>query len=224
MWDTQGSTPYNYTGELRMVGMDISGSIDQLERSFVKRPANYLVEAELAFELKQILNNQLQPARLTGDHDSGGARGDIPDHSEYADAVISTPDIDRAHCEVSGSNFGLGSQQMKLDLVLFADEVDLSLEGGSKKFRVEDLVTAVEFKFIKNAKYLREDSKRYNLIADDIDRLDGLPAHVDTFCLVFANFDLARRSDTQEALESLKSRSDRVEVRHTHPKSDGLLD
>ena len=217
------AAPYNYTSELEMADMDISDSIDQLERYFVERPANYLVEAELAFELKQLLNDQLQPARLTGSHDSGGARRNIPDHSEYADAIISTEDIDRAHCEVSGSNFGLGSQQMKLDLVLFDDEVNLSLEGGSKKFRVEDLVTAVEFKFIKNAKYLREDSKRYNLISDDIDRLDSLPAHVDTFCLVFANFDLTRRSDTQEALQKLESRSDRVEARHTHPKTEGLL-
>jgi hypothetical protein len=207
-----------------MADMDISSSIDQLERHFVKRPANYLVEAELAFELKQLLNDRLQPARLTGSHDSGGARGDIPDHSEYADAIISSADVDRAHCEVSGSNFGLGSQQMKLDLVLFADEVDLSLEGGSKKFRAEDLVTAVEFKFIKNAKYIREDSKRYKLIADDIDRLDSLPAHVDTYCLVFGNFDLGRRPDTQDALQSLESRSERVQVRHIHPKSDGLLD
>ena len=206
-----------------MTDMDISGSIDELERRFVERPANYLVEAELAFKLKQLLNDSLQPARLTGRHDSGGARGDIPDHNEYADEIISTASIDRAHCEVSGSNFGLGSQQMKLDLVLFDDEVNLSLEGGSKKFRVENLVTAVELKFIKNAKYLREGSKRYNLISDDIDRLDSLPAHVDTYCLVFANFDLARRPDTQKALQKLKSRSDRVEVRYTHPKSDGLL-
>lgn len=206
-----------------MADMEISGSIDRLERRFVERPANYLVEVELAFELKQLLNDQLQPARLTGSHNSGGSRGDIPDHSEYADAIISTTDIDRAHCEVSGSNFGLGSEQMKLDLVLFDDEVDLSLEGGSKKFRVEDLVTAVEFKFIKNAKYLREGSKRYNLIADDIDRLDGLPAHVETYCLVFANFNLTRRPDSQQALQKLKSRSDQVEVRHTHPKIEGLL-
>jgi len=204
--------------------MDIAGSINQLERRFVERPANYLVEAELTFELKQILNDKLQPARLTGSHDSGSARGDISDHSEYADAIISTADIDRAHCEVSGTNFGLRNQQMKLDLVLFDEVVDLSLEGGSKKFQVEDLATAVEFKFIKNAKYLREGSKRYNLIADDIDRLDGLSAHVDTYCLVFANFDLARRSDTKAALENLKSRSDRVEVRYTHPHSDVLLD
>lgn len=207
-----------------MANMDISDAIDQLKRRFVERPANYLVEAELAFELKQILNGQLEPAGLSGSHDSGGARGDIPDHSQYADAIISTADIDRAHCEVSGSNFGFGSQQMKLDLVLFDDEVNLLLEGGSKKFRVEDLVTAVEFKFIKNAKYLREGCKRYNLISDDIDRLDSLPAHVDTYCLVFANFDLARRPDTQQALQKLKSRSDRVEVHHTHSKSDGLLD
>jgi hypothetical protein len=32
--------------------------------------------------------------------------------------------------------------------VLFDDEVNLSLEGGSKKFRVEDFVTAVEFESI----------------------------------------------------------------------------
>ena len=92
-----------------MADMDISGSIDQLERRFVERPANYLVKAELAFDLKQLLNDQLQPARLTGSHDSGGARGDIPDHSEYADSIMSTTDIDRANREVSGSNFGLRS-------------------------------------------------------------------------------------------------------------------
>jgi len=210
--------------EVKMGGMDISESINQLEYCFVERPANYLVESELAFELKRILNNQLQPARLTGSHDSGSARGDIPDHSKYADAVISTDNIDRAHCEVSGTGFGLGSEQMKLDLVLFADEVNLSLENGSKKFRAENIVTAVEFKFIKNAKFLREDSKRYNLIADDIDRLASLPSHVNAYCLIFANFNLARRSDTQDALENLKSRSSRVEVRHTHPHSDVLLD
>jgi hypothetical protein len=142
------AAPYNYTGELGRADMDISDSIGQLERNFVERPANYLVETELAFELKQILNDQLQPARLTGSHDSGGARGNIPDHSEYADAIISTEGIDRTHCEVRGSNFGLRSEQMKLDLVLFDDEVNLSLEGGSKKFRVEDFVTAVEFESI----------------------------------------------------------------------------
>jgi hypothetical protein len=207
-----------------MADMNILDSITRLEQRFMERPANYLVEAELAFELKQILNEQLQSARLTGTHDSGGSRGEIPDHSEYADAIVSTADIDRAHCEVSGNNFGLGSEQMKLDLVLFSDEVHLSIEGGSKKFRAEDLVTAVEFKFIKNAKYLRESSKRYNLIIDDIDRLDSLPAHVDTYCLVFANFDLTRRPDTEEAMQQIKSRSDRVVVRHTHPEPHGLFD
>lgn len=199
--------------------MNIPDAIDRLETRFVERPANYLVEAELAFDLKRILNEELERASLKGTHDSGSARGDFPDHSKYADAVLSTNHIDRAHCEVSGSNFGLGSEQKKLDLVLFDEEVRLSLESGSKKFRAEDLVTAVEFKFIKNAKYLREDSKRYNLILDDIDRLSALPAHVDTYCLVFGNFDLARRPDTEEALQSLKSRSDEVEVRHTHPLS-----
>ncbi len=108
---------------------------------------------------------------------------------------------------------------MKLDLVLFDEEVHLSLEGGSKKFRAEDLVTAVEVKFIKNAKYLREDSKRFNLIADDIDRLAGLPDYVDTYCLAFGNFDLTRRPDTEEALTSLQQRGEGVEVRHTHPRS-----
>lgn len=70
----------------------------------------------------------------------------------------------------------------------------------------------------------REGSKRSNPIADDIDRLDGLPAHVETHCHVFANFDLARRPDTQQTLQKLESRSNRVEVRHTHPKSTILLD
>lgn len=199
--------------------MNIPDAIDRLETRFVERPANYLVEAELAFDLKRILNEELERAPLKGTHDAGSARGDFPDHSEYADAVLSTKHIDRAHCEVSGSNFGLGSEQKKLDLVLFDEEVRLSLESGSKKFRAEDLVTAVEFKFIKNAKYLRKDSKRYNLILDDVDRLSALPAHVDTYCLVFGNFDLARRPDTEEALQSLESRSDEVEVRHTHPLS-----
>ncbi|WP_410765261.1 hypothetical protein [Haloferax sp. DFSO60] len=199
--------------------MDISDSIHQLEREFVERPANYLVEAELAFELKRILNSKLPPTRLFGTHDSGNARGAVLDHSEYADAIVSNQQFDRAHCEVSGANFGLASSQKRLDLVLFEDEVSLSLESGSKKFNVEDLTTAVELKFIKNAKYLREKSKRFDLIADDIDRLVGLPNHVDTYCLVFGNFDLARGSDAKTAIEKLKSRSERVEVRHTHPLS-----
>lgn len=199
--------------------MDVSDAIVQLEDRFVERPANYLVEAELAFELKQILNAELQSAVLDGTHDSGRARGDFPDHSEYADAVLSTDRIDRVHCEVSGSDFGLANSQKKLDFVVFDEAVKLSLEGGSKKFRAEDIMTAIEFKYLKNAKYLRAGSKRYDLITDDIDRLASLPDHVDTYCLIFGNFDLARRPDTRAALQSLKSQSDRVTVRHTHPLS-----
>ena len=74
------------------------------------------------------------------------------------------------------------------------------------------------------AKYLCEDSKRSNLIMDDVDRLANLPPYVDAYNLYLLNSDLARRSDVKEALEDLKFRTDRVEVRHTHPKSDGLLD
>jgi len=199
--------------------MDISDSIRQLEDRFVENPANYIVEAELVFDLKRILNEQLPPARLKGTHDSGNARGSIPDHSEYADAIVSTDQFDRAHCEVSGSNFGLESEQRRLDLVVFSDEVRLSLENGSKKFRAEDLTAAVEFKFLKNTKYLRSGSDRYNWVTSDIDRLAGLPDHVDTYCLVFGNFDLARRPDTEEALQDLKSRNSRVSVHHTHPLS-----
>lgn len=199
--------------------MDISDSICQLANRFVERPANYLVEAELAFELKHILNEQLEPANLVGSHNAGSSRGKFPDHSEYADAIVSTETIDRAHCEVSGTNFGLESEQKRFDLVLFTEDVILTLERGSKKFRAENLDTAVEFKFIKNAKYLREDSKRYNLICDDIDRLDNLPTHVNVYCLIFSNFDLARRPDTKTALQALKSRSSRVIVYHIHPLS-----
>lgn len=199
--------------------MDISDSISELVKQFVERPANYIVEAELAFELKYILNEKLESARLTGTHDAGSARGNSPDHSDYADAIVSTERIDRAHCEVSGMNFGLQTEQQRLDLVLFTEEVSLFLKGGSKKFRVEDLDTAIEFKFIKNAKYLRSGSKRYDLIAADIDRLDNLPSSIDTYCLIFSNFDLARRSDSKNALQSLKSRSNRVTVQHIHPLS-----
>ncbi|MYL66627.1 hypothetical protein [Halorubrum distributum] len=202
--------------------MKIGDALSQLEERFVTSPANYVVEAEIVFELKHILNEQLQPAELNGQHDSGKSRGSIPDHSEYADAIVSTEEFDRVHCEVSGATFNFASEQRRLDLVIFDEEVTLSLEGGSKKFRVEDVLTAVEFKFIKNAKYLREDSKRYRLISGDIDRLDSLPEHVDTYCLIFSNFGLAQREDTRVALETLKSRSPRVEVRHTHPLSGSV--
>lgn len=205
--------------------MDISSSIDKLSRRFIASPANYLVEAELAFELKQILNDQLPPAELQGTHDEGSSRGDIPDHSDYADAILSSESFDRVHCEVSGKNFGLESNQRKLDLVIFQERVDLSLEGGSKKFSAADLDTAVEIKFIKNAHYLRAGAKRFELIRRDIDRLDNLPDHVDTYCLVFGNFDLARRADNEEALRSLKAQSSLVEMVHVHPlsKPDTLI-
>ena len=46
----------------------------------------------------------------------------------------------------------------------------------------------------------------YNLVVDDIDWLDSLLIHVETYCLGCGNFDLAHRSDTQRALQKLKSR------------------
>jgi len=202
--------------------MKIDDALSRLEDRFISAPANYVVEAEIAFELKRILNEELRPAELHGQHDAGKSRGSIPDHSEYADAIVSTEEFDRVHCEVSGATFGFASEQRRLDLVIFDDEVALSLEDGSKKFRVEDVLTAVELKFIKNAKYLREGSKRYHLIAEDIDRLDSLPGHVDTYCLIFSNFGFTQREDTKAALETLKSRSPRVEVRHTNPLSGSV--
>jgi hypothetical protein len=71
------SASYNHTHKIGMVEMDISGSIGQPERCFIERPVNYLVEAELAFESKQILDDQFLSARLTGSHDSRSQWGRI---------------------------------------------------------------------------------------------------------------------------------------------------
>lgn len=51
------SASHNQTHELGMVEMDISGSIGQPEQCLIKRLVNYLVEVELAFESKQILDD-----------------------------------------------------------------------------------------------------------------------------------------------------------------------
>ena len=64
----------------------------------------------------------------------------------------------------------------------------------------------------------------YNLVVDDIDWLDSLLTHVETYYLCCGNSDLAYRPDTQQALQELKSRSHRVEFSHIHPKSNDLFD
>lgn len=197
--------------------MVVEGAIDALISDFQAQPADFLVEAELAFDLKRRINAVLPPATLTGTHDDGLAREDVPNHSAYADSIIDTERFRRAHCEVSGTDFGLSSQE-KFDLVVFKPDVHVVLEGGTKRFRTSDVQTIVELKFIKNTHYLRPDSGQYHGIRDDIERLDNAPGDIGRFSLIFSNYDLTHRSDGKEAMAALKSFSDRVSVRYAFPE------
>jgi len=55
--------------------------------------------------LKELLNQEENLGKATlnqeTDYNSGKSQDDVPDHEEYAEAILDTEEIDRAHCEVS---------------------------------------------------------------------------------------------------------------------------
>lgn len=191
--------------------------IRTLQKRFQRNPANYIIEAELSFELKHLLNERLDQARFHGEHDLGGAEGTLRDHSEYADAILEAEHIDRAHCEVRGDNIGVRDVSSQVDVVVFDESIVLRLDNGSKKFRAHDLEAAYELKLVHNQKYLRTASDRYEQVFDDIAELSELPDHVEKHVLFFANFGMLRRDIGREAFSDFQAAEDDVSVHYADP-------
>lgn len=192
-------------------------AVDQLIDSFKTNPANYTVEIELAADLKNRLNGRFPEIDARGRHDSGRSQGAIPDHSLYADRICAPTTINPAHCEVNVRDFQAPDTVRLLDVVVFDDEVTFELAGGTKRFRAADIRGAAEVKYVKNIHYLRPSSKKYDDIETDIARLDKLPNADERHMLVFGNFNLARRSDGEDAFHELASFSSDVDVSHVFP-------
>jgi len=197
--------------------MVVKSAIQAIQKDFERNSANYRVEAELAFDLKQRINSVLPSAEMTGDHNDGGSEYG-PDHSEYAEAILSSNSFDRAHCEVSGSDFGLSSSK-RLDVVVFGSEVYLQLQNGVKRFRESDIDAAIEIKYRKDLKYLRETSPKHDEHLEDVERLtDAFSEDTDLYYLLFSNYGLLRQDTGQKALKELRNHREQVDVYYTSPE------
>jgi hypothetical protein len=147
--------------------------------------------------------------------ESSGASGNIPDHEAYTSRYQEVTEIDRVQCEIGGADFPFGASE-RLDLGVFADDLRVTVTGGTQEFVPSDLVAAAEFKYVKNINYLRyrpdDDASKYHDIATDIKRLGELPDDVSRRCVVFANYDLLRRDADVAAEQELHELADRFDV------------
>lgn len=191
------------------VGMALDLAIDATADSFLECPANYSDERALAEDVRSRVCSVLLPASVAEVvvEESSGARGSLPDHEAYTTRYHDTEEIDRAQCEIGGSEFPFGGTE-RLDLGVFGDGLTITVNGGTQEFNPSDLEAAVEFKYVKNINYLRyrpdDDNSKYRDIADDIDRLGALPTGIDRRCVVFSNYDLLRRdADAERNLREL---------------------
>lgn len=188
-------------------------AIDATAESFLRAPANYSDERALAEDVRSRICSVLPPASvgMVSVEESSGARGSITDHEAYTAQYRNTKEIDRAQCEVGGTDFPFGGFE-RIDLGVFSDGLQISVNGGTQEFYPSDLEVAVEFKYIKNINYLRyrpdDDNSKYRDIAADIERLGAMPDEIDRRCLVFGNYDIFRRDSDVEAEQGLMKMAD----------------
>jgi hypothetical protein len=101
-------------------------------------------------------------------------------------------------------------------LGVFADNLGMTITGGTQEFTPSDLLAAAEFKYVKNINYLRhrpdDDASKYRDIATDIERLGELPGDVVRRCVVFGNYDLLRRDADAAAERELHELADQYDV------------
>lgn len=192
-------------------------AIEAAAESFLQQPANYSDERALANDVRSRVCSVLQPAsvKAVSVKESSGARGSLPDHEEYTAHYRNCTEIDRAQCEVGGSEFPFGDSE-RLDLGVFSNNITMTITGGTQEFEPSDLVSAAEFKYVKNINYLRyrpdDDDSKYRDIADDISRLGTLPEDVSRRCVVFSNYDLLRRESDVDAERNLQKLADENDV------------
>lgn len=190
-------------------------AIDATSTGFLNNPANYSDERSLAEETRRRLGAVLPPSSVKSVEvrESSGAAGDIPDHRRYTANYERIDEIDRAQCEVGGPTFPFGRRE-RLDLAVLSDEIELIIDGGTQTFTVTDLKAAVAFKYVKNINYLRyrpdDEHSKYRDIADDISRLGEIEGDLIRRCIVYSNYDLFRREDTEEAKQHLLSLADQA--------------
>jgi len=78
------------------------------------------------------------------------ASGNIPDHEAYTSRYQEVTEIDRVQCEIGGADFPFGASE-RLDLGVFADDLRVTVTGGTQEFVPSDLVAAAEFKYVKTS-------------------------------------------------------------------------
>jgi hypothetical protein len=192
-------------------------AIEAVAESYLQNPANYSDERTLAEDVRQRMCAVLPPASVGNVtvEESSGASGNIPDHEAYTSRYREIAEIDRVQCEIGGADFPFGASE-RLDLGVFADDLRVTVTGGTQEFAPSDLVAAAEFKYVKNINYLRyrpdDDASKYHDIATDIKRLGELPDDVSRRCVVFANYDLLRRDADVAAERELHELADRYDV------------
>lgn len=192
-------------------------AIEATAESFIQNPANYSDERALAEDVRQRTCAMLPPVSVGNVivEEPSRSSGDIPDHEAYTSRYRDVSEIDRAQCEIGGTDFPFGPHK-RLDLGVFDDDLQMRITGGTQEFALSDLVGAVEFKYVKNTNYLRyrpdDDDSKYRDIATDIERLGELPNDVNCWCVVFANYDLLRRDADSAAERELHELAERCGV------------
>jgi len=192
-------------------------AIEATAESFLQNPANYSDERALAEDVRQRMCAVLPPASVGNVtvEESSGANGNIPDHEAYTSRYREVTEIDRVQCEIGGADFPFGASE-RLDLGVFADDLRMTITGGTQEFALADLAAAAEFKYVKNINYLRyrpdDDASKYRDIATDIERLGELPNEVYRRCVVFGNYDLLRRNADTAAEEGLREIAEQCDV------------
>jgi hypothetical protein len=185
--------------------------------AFLGNPANYSDERSLAEDVRSRVSAVASPATVASVtvEESSGAHGSHPDHETYTGHYRTTTEIDRAQCEIGGTNFPFGGTE-RLDVGVFGDDLTMRITDGTQEFDPADLAAALEFKYVKNINYLRyrpeDDNSKYRDIADDIERLGALPEDVASRCVVFSNYDLLRRAADADAEQQLHALADENNV------------
>lgn len=199
-------------------------AIDATATSFLNNPANYSDDRSLAEEVRSGLCGVLTPASVATVtvNESSKARGTHPNHKDYTNQYRNTTEIDRAQCEIGGAAFPF-SGRTRLDLGVFSNDISIRIRDGTQEFEPSDLVAAIEFKYIKNVKYLRyrpdDDHSMFRDIADNIVRMGDLPKNIERRIVIFSNYDLLRRDSDADAERNLQELavSNKVDLRFVFP-------
>lgn len=188
-----------------------STAVEVLNQKFVNDGFSFTDETTFQIEMLNILNELISPeeAKII----NKDIKNEYNPHEPYMRGCLQkdvTPRV-RAEANVIGVN-GNG-----IDLVVLKEQMKAITNGGTKKFRQEDIEVAFEFKMVHQKDYIQDGKE--DSVKQDIDELADLPEDVDKYMMIFANKGIFR--DDQDKLEQLKHREEGVEVTYRHcPKID----